>query len=65
MLIYGCQMVLMINLSNLPWNDHDTQIEKQAEIRCTQIYKDSPCLTRFVKTGNGAYQALCGKRSRK
>lgn len=56
-----CAATLMINLSGFEWNDHDDKIKKVAEARCPQLYVNSPCLSKFIKTGKQDYRVLCGK----
>ena len=58
-----CAATILINMTNLPWNDHDKKIEKSAVHRCgTDVrYKDTPCLKKFVKKGERNYYAICGR----
>ena len=43
------------------WNDYDQQTYERALKRCGEIYKDSPCLKKFIKKDQMTYNAICGR----
>lgn len=57
-----CLATILINLTSFPWNSHDKETLERARQTCkTDIrYADTPCLKRFVKTGERDYRAICG-----
>lgn len=46
------------------FTDMDLACYKTAKRRCGEIYKDSPCLKVFQKTGEMDYRAICGQEKR-
>lgn len=56
----ACVIVLVINLTSLPFNQEDTKHLKLAVQRCHRLYNDAPCLKKFIKKGEREYQAICG-----
>ncbi len=58
---FNCPATLTYNTSNLPWNAHDTEVISEASIRCQQLFKESPCLSRLIKVDFNTYHAYCGK----
>ena len=59
-----CIATIWINLTNLPWNDHDKKIYKSAVHTCkTNVrYKDdTPCVKSFTKSGFQMYRVICGR----
>lgn len=55
-----CPTVILINLSNEPWNDRDMRELKTSKTRCQAKYLKSPCLKKFVKKGKLWYYGVCG-----
>jgi len=56
-----CAAVVFINLTSFPINEHDKKTLESAKQHCPKVYKNSPCLKKFVKVGKQDYRALCGK----
>ena len=54
-----CAVAIMINLTTFAWNEHDAKIMKQQLVECPKRYKNSPCLSKFIKTGERDYRVLC------
>ena len=49
-----------IFLNNTPvWTDRDSQAFTRALYHCEEKYKNSPCLSSFVKTKPLTYRAMC------
>ena len=61
--LYLCPATIMINRSDIPWNDHDLKTRTVATNTCKKNYKD--CLKRFVKKEAKHYIAICGGKTRK
>lgn len=55
-----CALVIMINLTKLPWTEIDVKNKIVAKHRCITKYDDSPCLKKFIKVGDQTYRAICG-----
>ena len=60
-----CAAVLLYNLSKEPWNTFDKGQQKIATKRCGEIYKEAPCLSRFIKVEYHMYRAICGPEKEK
>lgn len=45
----SCAPTQKINNSKQPWNFHDDELLKSAQKRCKILYKNSPCLSKFIK----------------
>jgi len=62
-----CAVTIMINMTQLPWNDFDMKSKMRAEYVCKTDarYTDTPCLKKFYKTGFRDYSALCGFKTKK
>lgn len=58
MIAYVCAAIIMINMSDEPWNDRDERSMKSAEITCHKKYDD--CLQKFIKKEPLTYNAICG-----
>lgn len=58
---FNCAPTLIYNPSKYPWNAHDDFVKSEASIRCQQLFKESPCLSRLVKVEYNTYHAYCGK----
>lgn len=41
------------------WTDRDSAVFTRSLTRCEEKFPNSPCLDRFMKTGEGRYQATC------
>jgi hypothetical protein len=61
LLALSCAKPQMINRTSYPWNENDQWNVEQAKQKCPKIYKNSPCLTKFIKSGKQDYKAICGK----
>jgi len=59
-LVFLCKVVTIINLTSFPLNDHDGKIMKQSMQKCPALYKNSPCLRKFIKIGERDYHVICG-----
>ena len=59
-MMLACVATVLVNVSSEPWKPRDDESLAQARGRCTQLYKDSPCLVKFVKVEPGIYRAICG-----
>jgi len=57
-----CPMPNFENRTNFPWNKFDEKTLIRAQVRCGELYRNSPCVKKFVKTGERDYRALCGRR---
>jgi hypothetical protein len=59
-----CIFTMMINLTTFPWNAHDIKTKERVKERCATdpLYKDTPCLARFIKKGKLNYHAICGPK---
>lgn len=55
-----CPKVMIENRTNEPFNSVDQQNLSIATKRCKQLYKNSPCLVKFIKRATNAYGAVCG-----
>lgn len=58
----SCALAILINLTQHPFNNTDLKHIVTAKSRCGQIYKDSPCLKKFIKREKKVYWAICGKK---
>lgn len=59
-----CATILMVNISNDPWNDHDKKILKRAKYVCS-LEKDTPCVKKFIKTEKLNFHVICGGKNEK
>lgn len=41
------------------WNDHDKQVQNEAEKQCKVFYGEDYCIRIIKKTGDNSYQVLC------
>ncbi len=55
-----CPKVVIENRTDEPFNSIDKWNLSIALKRCKQLYKNSPCLVKFIKKAPGAYGAVCG-----
>lgn len=60
---FVCATIIMINLTNLAWTPRDYAARNRAAKRCSELYKDAPCLKKFYKYDFQSYSALCGSNS--
>lgn len=44
---------------------NEVQIFNGAKLNCGKIYKQSPCVKRFIKKEVGLYRAICGPENTK
>ena len=56
-----CAVTLVINLSSEPINSQDEVNMGVAAKRCGELYKDAPCLKKFIKVEPLMYRAICGE----
>lgn len=59
MLSLFCPVVIMVNLTALPWTELDNRNLVVAKSRCSELYPNSPCLKKFIKKDRGVYNAIC------
>lgn len=57
----SCILTIILNLTKEPWNIDDQKSLITAKSRCVQLYDDSECLVKFIKTEPGVYKAICGE----
>ena len=55
-----CPQTVLDNRSDEPINDMDRWNLSIATKRCKELYKNSPCLVKFIKFAPTAYGAICG-----
>ena len=60
LLALSCPIPLQWNKTKFPWNEHDKTTMKYCQKRCGSIYKDAPCLKKFIKFGKQDYHCICG-----
>lgn len=48
-----------------PLTDFDKAVIKTATKRCGELYPESPCLSKLIKTGPNSFQVLCGEKVKK
>ena len=59
----ACSAVMLINLTNDPWNAKDQKIIDRATYVCSTDYRykdEFPCLKSLTKKPDQHYQAICG-----
>lgn len=62
LLALSCPEPTLVNQTDKPWNKRDMQVLSYAKVRCSKIYKDSPCVKIFKKYGDGHdYSVVCGE----
>lgn len=54
-----CSDPIIINKTSI-WNEKDQQTLESAKQNCKNHYKDAPCVKKFIKTEELAYQVICG-----
>lgn len=54
-----CGVLLVLNVSKLKWNAHDTEVLKRNKAFCEKHYKELKCMKRFVKVGDQSYYITC------
>jgi len=57
----SCPKTIVINKTDT-WTKRDQKTMQITAQRCKQIYKDSPCLSAFIKKKELTYYAVCGKK---
>lgn len=55
-----CILPILINISNIPWNQRDYSELDRAKSRCAELYSDAPCLKKFIKVRELTYRVICG-----
>lgn len=58
----NCPKTRIVNKTKVPFNTHDGKQIFKATVRCPEIFEGHQCLIEFRKTGENAYQAICGRR---
>jgi len=53
-----CLAPIFLNNTSV-WIDQDSQAFTRALFRCEEKYKNSPCLSSFIKTKPATYRAMC------
>ncbi len=59
--LLACNPPIIENRTEFPWNDYDQQHLDTAKKRCGEIYKNSPCVVKFIKRTESDYSVICGK----
>lgn len=59
--LVACPKTIFENQSKFNWNDEDFKVYEKARIRCGEIYKESPCVKKFIKRDKQDYSVVCGK----
>lgn len=54
-------ITVIVNSSNLPWDNYDQITLERAKNRCSFYFPKSPCLKQLEKKGYRRYWATCGK----
>ena len=60
-LALSCTTPVVENKTSYPWNSFDEWSLSNAIKTCKLLYKKSPCLKHFIKTGKQDYRAICSK----
>lgn len=55
-----CAIVLIVNLSKEPIVNRDLEAVNIAKQHCGELYKDAPCVKKFVKMEPLVYRITCG-----
>ena len=55
-----CPAYVINDHTDEPWNDMDRWNLSLAIKRCPVLYKNSPCLVKFIKFATNSYGAICG-----
>lgn len=58
----SCPKPEIINSSGYQWNSFDQKTLNRAKVRCGQLYPNSPCVKKFMKTDKMTYQVICGAK---
>lgn len=63
----SCAPTELINLTEYKWNEEDLKAIERSKKTCQtlSIYKDTPCLSIFIKKEKRSYYALCGYERKK
>lgn len=56
----GCPKPKIENRTSYDWNSFDSVSLRTAVKRCGEIYRNSPCVKRFIKRGERDYSVVCG-----
>jgi len=59
LVILSCQDPIIQNLSDYPWNEHDSIVLARNLDRCAEIYPEAPCLKYFIKRDVQDYSIIC------
>ena len=57
----NCPSTIVVNKTSQPWTATDKEVFFSAENRCSEIYKESPCLKYFAKVDFQSYHAICSR----
>ena len=60
--ILACPIVLVINLSGLPWTREDGLDKAFSMRRCAAKYEDAPCLIKYYKYSLRDSGSICGAK---
>lgn len=60
MLGLSCPSMNIINKTKV-WNVIDKEVLSIAIKRCGELYKNSPCLKKFIKVEENVYRVICSK----
>lgn len=60
MLSLACPPTMIINKTDV-WTNEDQKVLAGTKVRCGEIYKDAPCVKKFIKKEELLYNVVCGK----
>jgi len=60
-MVVKCGLTLIINFTDEPMTVFDWKTVIRAQVRCSELYKDYPCATTFIKKEPLVYNVICGK----
>jgi len=58
-----CASTLVVNLTKV-WTNEDMSALQKAHQRCGELYKNSPCVKKFVKVKSNVYRVICTQEKR-
>lgn len=61
---FSCANTKIINETEYPWNSHDQKMLDYSKKRCSELYKNSPCVKLFKKWGKKDYSVICGREKK-
>mgnify|MGYP005993101781 CR=1 FL=1 len=59
-MILTCLTTILLNITDIPYNDQDFKTMKVAQRTCSKRYNS--CLKNFQKREQGVYRVLCGDK---